>query len=65
MESQRLQFQLQHAQQEEIEVKADATVTTEQQPRKSDQIRRRLMEIDHNMKQVFGSNSHILIKLLE
>ena len=53
MESQQLQFQLQRVQQEEMETKPDGTAPTDQQqPRKSDQIRRRLMEIDHNMKQV-------------
>ena len=60
MESQQLHYQLQRVQQEEIENKPEGTIPPpEQQPRKSDQIRRRLMELDHNMKQVvllFGWN---------
>ena len=51
MESQQLQHQLQRVQQEEMEANPDGTIPTDQ-PRRSDQIRRRLMQLDHNIKQV-------------
>lgn len=50
-EAQQLQLQLQRVQQEEAETNPDVNLSAEQ-PRRSDQIRRRLVEIDHSIKQV-------------